>query len=177
MKPTRYCYSNPPLVNIVTSSGSLQMQFVISENVQTAWGFNASYYIYQNEDIVGNVKIFLIICITMLRYLGRLIRKPAICICEIKGADQLRSSSNREADQRLCFRYTDSTISLLSKSIIIFSACTARFVGSVRKPHCWFSHEAVHLCLQTTPPPHTHTLVVLWINCSFIVCLPKYMSI
>ena len=31
-----------------------------------------------------------------------------------KGADQLRG--NREADQRLCFRYIDSTIPLLSKS-------------------------------------------------------------
>ena len=38
-------------------------------------------------------------------------RKPTICICENKDADQLRG--NREADQRLCFRYTDSTISLL----------------------------------------------------------------
>ena len=38
--------------------------------------------------------------------------KPTICICENKDADQLRG--NREADQRLCFRYTDSTISLLS---------------------------------------------------------------
>ena len=35
-------------------------------------------------------------------------RKPAFCICENKGADQLRG--NREADQRLCFRYIDSTI-------------------------------------------------------------------
>ena len=43
-------------------------------------------------------------------------RKPDFCICENKDADQLRS--NREADQRLCFRYTDSTISLLSKSEI-----------------------------------------------------------
>ena len=40
-------------------------------------------------------------------------RKPAFCICENKDADQLRG--NREADQRLCFRYTDSTISLLPK--------------------------------------------------------------
>ena len=40
-------------------------------------------------------------------------RKPAFCICEKKDADQLRG--NREADQRLCFRYTDSTISLLPK--------------------------------------------------------------
>ena len=35
-------------------------------------------------------------------------RKPAFRICENKDADQLRG--NREADQRLCFRYTDSTI-------------------------------------------------------------------
>ena len=37
--------------------------------------------------------------------------KPTICIGENKGADQLRG--NREADQRLCFRYSDSTIPLL----------------------------------------------------------------
>ena len=42
--------------------------------------------------------------------------KPTIPICENNGADQLRS--NCEADQRLCFRYTDSTISLLPKSDI-----------------------------------------------------------
>ena len=34
--------------------------------------------------------------------------KPTICIGENKGADQVRG--NREADQRLCFRYSDSTI-------------------------------------------------------------------
>ena len=43
-------------------------------------------------------------------------RKPTICIGENKDADQLRG--NREADQRLCFRFTDSTIPLLSKSKI-----------------------------------------------------------
>ena len=43
-------------------------------------------------------------------------RKPAFCICENKDADQLRG--NREADQRLCFRYTDGTIPLLPKSEI-----------------------------------------------------------
>ena len=43
-------------------------------------------------------------------------RKPFFCICENKDADQLRG--NREADQRLCFRYTDSTIPLLPKSEI-----------------------------------------------------------
>ena len=37
-------------------------------------------------------------------------RKPAFCIYENKDADQLRG--NREADQRLCFRYTDIVKSL-----------------------------------------------------------------
>ena len=40
-------------------------------------------------------------------------RQPAICICKNKEADQL--CSNCTADQRLCFRYTDSTIPFLSK--------------------------------------------------------------
>ena len=35
-------------------------------------------------------------------------RKPAFCMCENKDADQLRGN--------LCFRYKDSTISLLPKS-------------------------------------------------------------
>ena len=43
-------------------------------------------------------------------------RKPVFCICENKDADQLRG--NLEADQRLCFRYMDSTIPLLYKSEI-----------------------------------------------------------
>ena len=43
-------------------------------------------------------------------------RKPTFCICENKDADQQRG--NREADQRLCFRYIDSPIPLLTKSEI-----------------------------------------------------------
>ena len=49
-------------------------------------------------------------------YMSLVMRKPALCICENKDADQLRG--NREADQRLCFRYMDSKIPLLSKSEI-----------------------------------------------------------
>ena len=48
--------------------------------------------------------------------LSRILRKPAFCICENKDADQLRSDC--AADQRLCFRFIDSTIPLLSKSEI-----------------------------------------------------------
>ena len=43
-------------------------------------------------------------------------RKQPFYICQNKDEDQL--CGNREADQRLCFRYIDSTIPLLSKSEI-----------------------------------------------------------
>ena len=48
---------------------------------------------------------------TLNVHLSRVMRKPTFCICENEGADQLRG--NREADQRLCCRYTDSSITLL----------------------------------------------------------------
>ena len=44
--------------------------------------------------------------------MSRVMRNPAVCI----DADQLRG--NREADQRLCFRYIDSTIPVFPKSEI-----------------------------------------------------------
>ena len=73
-------------------------------------------------------------------------RKPAFCICENKDADQLRG--NREADQRLCFRYIASTIPLLPKfkPLAIFCDCTARFVSDqVRNPGDRFSHNEAHI--------------------------------
>ena len=80
-----------------------------------------------------------------------LLRKPAFCICENKDADQLRG--NREADQRLCFCYTDTTYPLLSKSenfklLAIFCGCTARFVwdlvGNLKDR---FSHNEAQMML------------------------------
>ena len=44
-------------------------------------------------------------------------RKLAFCTCENKDVIQLRG--NCEADQCLCFRYTDSTIPLLPTSEIL----------------------------------------------------------
>ena len=44
-------------------------------------------------------------------------RKPAFCVCENKGSDQL--CGNRAADKRLNFRYVDSTIPLIPKSEIL----------------------------------------------------------
>ena len=47
-------------------------------------------------------------------HMSRFMRKPFFFfICENKDVEQLRC--DREADQRLCFRYMDSTIPLLSK--------------------------------------------------------------
>ena len=75
-------------------------------------------------------------------------RKPAFCICENKDADQLRG--NREADQRLCFRYIESTIPLLFyirnfKPLAIFCDCIARFVSDqVGNPEDRFSHNEAH---------------------------------
>ena len=52
--------------------------------------------------------------VTTLRQINKPRReKTGILHMENKDADQLRG--NREADQRLCFRYTDSTIPLLPK--------------------------------------------------------------
>ena len=76
-------------------------------------------------------------------------RKPDFCICENKDADQLRGNS--EADQRLCFRYTDSTIPLLPKIYIfkplaILCGCTAWFVSDlVGNPEDRFSQNEAHM--------------------------------
>ena len=76
-------------------------------------------------------------------------RKPDFCICENKDADQLRG--DREADQRLCFRYIDSTIPLLSKfrnfkPLAIFCGCTVRFVSDlVGNPEDRFSQNEAQI--------------------------------
>ena len=81
------------------------------------------------------------------------VRKPAFFICENKDADQLRG--NCEADQNLCFRYTDSKIPLLPKSKIssIFYSCTACFVWDlVENPEDRFSHNEAHILLTFKQP-------------------------
>ena len=62
-----------------------------------------------NQDEPNHEKLF-------VPYMSGIVRKHAFCICENKDADPLRG--NREADQGLCFCYTDSTIPLLPKSEI-----------------------------------------------------------
>ena len=73
-------------------------------------------------------------------------RKSDFYICENKDADQL--CGNHAANQRLCFRYTYSTIPLLPMSQAIFCGCIDRFVSDlVGKPEDRFSREAAHLCM------------------------------
>ena len=83
-------------------------------------------------------------------------RKPTICICENKGADQLRS--NCEADLRLCFRYTYRTIPLFSKfknfqPLAILCACTAGFVSELVKNPCG-SNESKHAAMLINGRKH-----------------------
>ena len=61
--------------------------------------------------------------------------KPTICLGENKGADQLRS--NCEADQRLCFRYSDSTVPLYlnPKFQAFFCHSTGQFVSDLGRNH------------------------------------------
>ena len=75
-------------------------------------------------------------------------RKTTFCICENKDADQLRGK--HEADQRLKFRYVDSThmydpSTFQNRNFMpqgIFCSCTAWFVSDlVRNPEDRFSHN------------------------------------
>ena len=77
----------------------------------------------QTSDPEARLKVFQIYCLRQLFYrqhpfkteikcrnncnMSCRMGKPTICIGENKGADHLRS--NCEVNQRLCFRYTDST--------------------------------------------------------------------
>ena len=74
-------------------------------------------------------------------------RKQTICICENKDADQLRS--NCEADQRLCFRYSDSTIPPQLRNfklLALFCECTGQFVSDlVGNPEDRFSCVAAQM--------------------------------
>ena len=91
-------------------------------------------------------------------YLSRLMGKPTICIGKNKDADQLRG--NCKADQRLCFRYSDSTIPLLLKSKISSFSLFSVLV-QVGLCQTWsettllvFPHHGSFVCL-----PQGHNLV------------------
>ena len=92
-----------------------------------------------------------------------LMGKPTICICENKGADQLRG--NREADQRLCFRYTDSTLSLLIKSEIssFYAASGTVHVGLCQT---WLETPKTGFLASRLIYPKSYFEFYLWVHTS-----------
>ena len=74
--------------------------------------------------------------------------KPTICIGENKDADQLRG--DREADHAFVFAiriaqflfYLNPKFQASSSFLCLYRPFR---VGPVRKPHCWFSHEAAQM--------------------------------
>ena len=93
-------------------------------------------------------------------------RKPAFCIWENKDADQLRG--NREADQRLCFRYTDTSIPLLSKSEItsLWPSSAAAQPGLCR---AWSETPKTGF-LRTRLILHSETQAVCLVLCPQVTC-------
>ena len=84
--------------------------------------------------------------------MSRVMRKPTLCLCENKDADQLRG--NREADQRLCFRYLVQYLFFLNTK---FQASShLQWLYSLvcfrpgQNPHCWFSHVAAHIHIMAS---------------------------
>ena len=85
-------------------------------------------------------------------------RRPKLCIyaktkmqLSFAVTDQIRG--NREADQRLCFPYTDSTIPLLSKSellslLALFCLYTSRCVGPSRRARMLVCHTKAHILIR-----------------------------
>ena len=79
---------------------------------------SCSVVLFTDTGQLGNANkiVLAIMAFQKVDKMSRVVRKPDFCICENKDADQLRG--NREADQRLCFRFTNSTVPLLPKSEI-----------------------------------------------------------
>ena len=107
------------------------------------------------------------------------VTKPAFCICENKDADQLRGK--READQRLCFRYLDSTIPLLPKSEIssLKSSSVAVQLGLCRTwsetPKTGFLTTRLILC-KTCLSGHLYqasNLITLTFLCNILQFFPS----
>ena len=78
-------------------------------------------------------------------------RKPDFVYAKYK--TQISCAVTAQLISGFCFRYTDSTIPLLSefknfKPLAIYSDCTARFVSDlVGNPEDRFSHNEVHILL------------------------------
>ena len=86
-------------------------------------------------------------------------RKPAFCICHNKGIDQL--CGDHAADHHLCFRYKDSTISLLSKAKI-----------SSLKPFSVAVQPSLYLTWSETPMINFLATWLIWDIKQFLTLSP-----
>ena len=114
--------------------------------------FQISHINRKSAFAITNIKGHCMLSKMGIKYhLSPLVRKLTVCICENKGADQLRS--NHEADQRLCFHYTVHLLFFLNPkfqaSSLFLLLHRPVCVGPVRKPHCWFSHGVAHLLIYS----------------------------
>ena len=100
--------------------------------------------------------------------MSRLFGKPTICIGENKDADQLRG--NREADHAFVFAtrmvqflfYLNPKFQASSSFLYLYrSVC----VGPVRKPHCWFSHEAAQILKRNVTIPVHPRFIIITVGC------------
>ena len=84
--------------------------------------------------------------------------KPTICIGENKGADQLRGNHEADFATRIVqfLFYLNPKFQASSSFLCLYrSVC----VGPVRKPHCWFSHEAAQIqqCIFSSRQGNGHS--------------------
>ena len=79
-------------------------------------------------------------------------RKPAFCICENKGADQLHDNCTADLNAFIFAtqEYNPSTSEIQNfKPLVIFFGCEARFVSDlIRNPEDRFSHDAAQIVMN-----------------------------
>ena len=90
-------------------------------------------------------------------------RKPTICICENKDADQLHG--NREADHAFVFatgivKFFYFLIPKFPASSHLLCLYSSVCIGPVQKQHCLFSHEAAYMLKDRTEKCVTEKLIL-----------------
>ena len=119
-----------------------------------------------------------------LPQMSRIMKKLDFGLCENKGADQLRI--NCEADQCLCFRYTNSAIPLLSKSesefpasshlLCLYSSFVTDLVGN-RKDRFSCVTTCMMICCKLFSTKYMYLLTAVLIDCIHIFCTQSHQSL
>ena len=101
--------------------------------------------------------------------------KPEFCLCQNKGTDQ--HHSHCEADQRLCFRYMDTTIPLLPKSES--SSIYPSSVDAQRRLCRTWSEtpETGFLCRGSYHSQQSMSYLTIWLEYLLFLCIEIKMQI